>query len=124
MLLTKIYLYDFTSKDPCFPTLLFRPSHQGLRVHGIDLFIKLTFFEGLIIAFLDISHTIFAVQLLTFGLLFVQCGMLLDRQRHGLRTPSEAFFHQNPKLLDLGKLFGQITFGAFWFFSDNLSAPI
>ena len=92
-------------------------------MHGIDLFIKLTFFEGLIIAFLDISHTIFAVQLLTFGLLFVQCGMLLDRQRHGLRTPSEAFFYQNPKILGLDRLFGQISFGAFVVFSANLSTP-
>ena len=28
--------------------------------------------------------------------------------RHGLRTPNEAFFHQNPKLLGLGRQFGQI----------------
>ena len=30
---------------------------------------------------------------------------------HGLRTPNEAFFHQNPKLLGLGTQFGQITAG-------------
>ena len=93
--------------DPYLPTL-FRPSHQGLLVYEIDLFIKLTFFEefsefGLIVAFLDISHTIFAVQSVTFGLLFLQCDMLLDRRRHGPRKPSEAFFHQNPKILGLGR---------------------
>jgi hypothetical protein len=98
-------------------------------MYEIDFFIKLTFFEefsefGLIIAFLDISHTIFAVQWVTFGLLFVQCGMLLDRQRHRLRTPSEAFFNKKSKLWGLGRLFGQITLGAFGVFSADLSAPI
>ena len=43
---------------------------------------------------------------------------------HGLRTPNEAFFHQNPKLLGLGRQFGQINFGAFGVFSTDLSAPI
>ena len=33
--------------------------------------------------------------------------------RHGLRTPNVAFFHRNPKLLSLGRQFGQIYFGAF-----------
>jgi hypothetical protein len=34
---------------------------------------------------------------------------------HGLRTPNEAFFHKNPKLLGLGRQFGQqINSGAFW----------
>ena len=42
-------------------------------MHAINLFIKLTFFEGfsefgLIVAFLNISHTIFAVQSVTFSL--------------------------------------------------------
>ena len=68
--------------DPYLPTL-FRPSHQGLLVYEIDLFIKLTFFEefsefGLIVAFVDISHTIFAVQSVTFGLLFLQCDITLS----------------------------------------------
>ena len=40
---------------------------------------------------------------------------------HWIWTPNEAFFHQNPKLLGLGKQFGQINFGEF---SNNLSAPI
>jgi hypothetical protein len=44
--------------------------------------------------------------------------------RHGLRTPNEAFFHRNPKLLGLGRQFGQIHFGAFGGISANLSAPI
>jgi hypothetical protein len=43
---------------------------------------------------------------------------------HGLRKPNEAFFHQNLKLLDLGKQFGQINFGAFGVLSVDLSAPI
>jgi hypothetical protein len=34
------------------------------------------------------------------------------------------FFYQNPKLLGLGRQFGQIKFGAFGVFSANLSAPI
>ena len=33
---------------------------------------------------------------------------------HGLRTPNEAFFHQNPKLLGLVRQFGQIRFGVFF----------
>ena len=44
-------------------------------------------------------------------------------QRHGLRTPNEAFFHLNPELLGLGKQVGQINSGAFWGFSAKLSAP-
>jgi hypothetical protein len=40
---------------------------------------------------------------------------------HGLRMPNEAFFHQNPKLLSLGRQFGPISFGVF---SADLSAPI
>ena len=43
---------------------------------------------------------------------------------HGLRTPNEAFFHQNPKLLGLGRQFGHINFGTFGVFSVDLSAPI
>ena len=43
---------------------------------------------------------------------------------HRLRTPNEAFFHRNTKLLGLGRQFGQINFGAFEVFSANLSAPI
>ena len=33
------------------------------------------------------------------------------------------FFHQNPKLLGLGRQIGQINFGAFGVFSAKLSAP-
>ena len=43
---------------------------------------------------------------------------------HGLRTPKEAFFHQNPKLLGLGRQLGQINFGAFGVFLADFSAPI
>ena len=43
---------------------------------------------------------------------------------HGLRTPNEAFFHQNPKLLGLGRQFGQINFVAFGVFSADLSPSI
>ena len=41
---------------------------------------------------------------------------------HGLRTPNEAFFHQNPKLLGQSRQFGQINFGALGVFSGNLKA--
>jgi hypothetical protein len=37
---------------------------------------------------------------------------------------NEAFFHQNPNLLGLGRQFGKINFGAFGVFSADLSAPI
>ena len=47
-----------------------------------------------------------------------------DTLVHGLRTPNEAFFHRNPKLLGLGRQFGQINLGTFRVFLDNLSAPI
>ena len=43
---------------------------------------------------------------------------------HGLLMPNKAFFHQYPKLLGLGRQFGQINFGTFGVFSANLSAPI
>ena len=43
---------------------------------------------------------------------------------HELWTPNEAFFHRNPKLLGLGRKFGQINFGAFGEFSVDLLAPI
>ena len=33
---------------------------------------------------------------------------------HGLRTPNEAFFHGNPKLLGSGRQFGQISFLGIW----------
>ena len=37
---------------------------------------------------------------------------------------NEAFSHQNPKLLGLGRQFGRIDFEAFGVLSANLSAPI
>ena len=43
---------------------------------------------------------------------------------HGLRTPNEALFHRNPKLLGLVRQCGQINFGAFGLFSADLSATI
>jgi hypothetical protein len=39
---------------------------------------------------------------------------------HGLQTPNEAFFHQNPKLLGLGRQIEQINFWAF----ERISALI
>ena len=44
------------------------------------------------------------------------------RVTHGLQTPIEAFFHQNPKLLGLGRQFGQINFGAFGVFPHIVSS--
>ena len=58
------------------------------------------------------------------SLLLLQAPNFCYPYSHGLRTPNEAFFHQNPKLLGLGRQFGQINFGAFAVFSNNLSAPI
>ena len=46
-----------------------------------------------------------------------------DTRSHGLRTPNEAFFHQNI-LLGMDRQFGQINFGALGVFSANLSALI
>jgi hypothetical protein len=43
---------------------------------------------------------------------------------HGLRTPNEVFFHQNPELLGLGRQIGQINSGAFGVFSAKESGPI
>ena len=43
---------------------------------------------------------------------------------HGLRTPNEAFFHQNPTLFGLDRQFGQKMFRVFGVFSTNLSAPL
>jgi hypothetical protein len=40
---------------------------------------------------------------------------------YGPTVDNEAFFHQNPKLLGLGRQFGQIIFGAFGVFSADLS---
>ena len=51
---------------------------------------------------------------------FEQMRYVMD----GLRTPNEAFFHLNSKLLDLGRQIGQIKFGTCWVFSAELSAPI
>jgi hypothetical protein len=47
----------------------------------------------------------------------------LDYSSHGLRTPNEAFFHRNSKLLGLGRQIVQMNFGAFGVFSADLSAP-
>jgi hypothetical protein len=47
-----------------------------------------------------------------------------SRSFHGLRTPIEASFHQNLKLLGFGRQFGLINFWEFVFFSANLAAPI
>ena len=40
--------------------------------------------------------------------------------KHALRTPNEAFFHRNPKLLGLGRQIGQINCGAFGMFLADL----
>ena len=41
--------------------------------------------------------------------------------KHRLRTPNEAFFHRNPKLLGLDRQIEQMNFRAFGIFSENLS---
>ena len=43
---------------------------------------------------------------------------------YSLLTPNEAFFHRNPKLLGLGRQFGQINFRAYRVFSEDLSGLI
>ena len=48
----------------------------------------------------------------------------IDVFLHKLRTPNEASFHRNSKLLCLGKQFGQIDLGAFGVFSPYFLAPI
>jgi hypothetical protein len=53
------------------------------------------------------------------------CGeALLKSCEHGLQTPNEAFFHQNPKLMGFGRQFGQMNFSAFGVFLADSSAPI
>ena len=42
---------------------------------------------------------------------------------HGLGTPNESFYHQNSKLLGLGRQFEQMNFWAFGVFLADLSAP-
>ena len=42
-----------------------------------------------------------------------------DGLLHGLRTPNEAFFHWNRKLLGLGRQIGQMNFWAFGVFSAD-----
>ena len=58
-----------------------------------------------------------AENLLTNGL-----QMMLTNTDFG--RPMKPFFIEIPKHLDLGRQFGQIHFGAFGVFSDNLSATI
>ena len=48
----------------------------------------------------------------------------IDAQLHGLRTPNEAFFHQNPKLLGLGRQIGQINVVAFGVFSADCESLV
>ena len=50
--------------------------------------------------------------------------VLPNGHSQGLRTPNEAFFHWNPKLLDLGRQIGQINSGAFGVFSAELATFI
>ena len=57
-------------------------------------------------------------------LFFLDISVCKNVDQHGLQTPNDAFFHANPKLLDLGRQFGQINLGAFGIFSADLSAPI
>jgi hypothetical protein len=39
---------------------------------------------------------------------------------HGVRTLNEPFFHENTKLLGLGRQFGQMQFGPFGAFSRSI----
>ena len=41
-------------------------------------------------------------------------GIKVDARGQGLRTPHEAFFHQNPKLLGLGKTIWTDKFWGIW----------
>jgi hypothetical protein len=50
--------------------------------------------------------------------------ILLSTAWHGLRTPNEAIFHQNPTFLGLGRQIGQLKFWAFGVFLADLSTPI
>ena len=59
-------------------------------------------------------------------IIYYRAHVFLDKTlEHELRTPkNKAFFHQKPKILALGRQFGQINFGAFGVFLNDLSAPI
>ena len=78
----------------------------------------------LIFWFVELVYRLFEQSNIHHTLHFCQNQLRRNQMYHGLRTPNEAFFHRNPKLLGLGKQFGQINFGAFGVFSANLSAPI
>ena len=56
---------------------------------------------------------------------FAALGMMGRKgDDHRLRTPNEPFFHQNPKLLGMGRQFGQIHFGALMVFLLIYKHPI
>ena len=52
---------------------------------------------------------------------FVAFSECMNFTKHKLVMPNEAFFHRNPKLLGLGKQYGQINFGAFRVFQSPKS---
>ena len=41
------------------------------------------------------------------SIFFLDISVCKNVDQHGLQTPNEAFFHRNPKLLGLGRQFGQ-----------------
>ena len=55
---------------------------------------------------------------------FLTNGLQMMLTNMDFGHPMKSFFIEIPKLLDLGRQFGQINLGAFGVFSDNLSAPI
>ena len=69
-------------------------------------------------------NTLLYKHSLWIGYLFFKWNYAVNCSNHGLWTPNEAFFYQNPKLSGLGRQFGKIDFWAFGVFSSNLSAPI
>jgi hypothetical protein len=44
----------------------------------------------------------------------------VTEKKHRQRTPDKAFFHQNPKLLGLGRQIRQLNFEVFGVFLANL----
>ena len=105
------------SLQPNIHTIADIGSKQDRKLQFLQRNVEFKLIDTLIDNFLIIDTGVFLYRSV-FDYIFVLTFF------HGLRTPNEAFFHQNSKLLGLGRQFGHTHFGAFGVFSTYLSAPI